>query len=326
MALYAKRKPRPFPPPFLSPPSGSFSDPLSTHDQSRDRREKVNGTLIKGWTNGDDAAYASERFICANDGVGAWTTRPRGHAGLWARLVQHFWATEVEEEAARHAALGDSFQPDLLAYLQHAYEHTVDVTAAPDWQGTTTASAAQLHFRRSGNTSVPVVYCTSLGDSQIMVVRPKDRKILYKTAEQWHFFDCPRQLGTNSPDTPVDNAVSHAVDVQPGDVVIAMTDGVTDNLWDHEIVETVSSAIERWERGAGGKVMLTPGSDGDRTLGRSGGMRFAALELMEAARKIAADPFAESPFMERAVEEGVPMLGGKPDDISVVMALCLENK
>lgn len=81
ISLYAKRLPRPFPPPFLSPPSGSFSDPLSTHNRSRDRRPTVNGELIKGWTNGDDAVFASEYFIGANDGVGAWSARPRGHAG-----------------------------------------------------------------------------------------------------------------------------------------------------------------------------------------------------------------------------------------------------
>lgn len=80
-ALFAKRKPRPFPPPFLSPPSASFSDALSTHNQSRDRRPKVNGTIIRGQTNGDDAIYSSDYFICANDGVGAWAARPRGHAG-----------------------------------------------------------------------------------------------------------------------------------------------------------------------------------------------------------------------------------------------------
>ena len=81
VALFAKRKPRPFPPPFLSPPSVSFSDPLSTHNRSRDRRAFVNGELIRGQTNGDDAVYASDYFICANDGVGAWAARPRGHAG-----------------------------------------------------------------------------------------------------------------------------------------------------------------------------------------------------------------------------------------------------
>lgn len=81
LALFAKRAPRPFPPPFLSPPSGSFSDPLSTHNRSRDRRAFVNGELIRGYTNGDDAVYVSDLFIGADDGVGAWSTRPGGHAG-----------------------------------------------------------------------------------------------------------------------------------------------------------------------------------------------------------------------------------------------------
>ena len=75
VALFAKRVPRPFPPPFLSPPSGSFSDPLSTHHGGR------RAGTIRGKTNGDDAIFAGDRFICANDGVGAWSTRPRGHAG-----------------------------------------------------------------------------------------------------------------------------------------------------------------------------------------------------------------------------------------------------
>ena len=79
-ALFAKRPSRPFPPPFLSRPSGSFSDPLTTHDQSRDRRSYVNGEMIRGITNGDDAVLVEENFIGANDGVGAWATREKGHA------------------------------------------------------------------------------------------------------------------------------------------------------------------------------------------------------------------------------------------------------
>lgn len=83
-ALFAKRPPRPFPPPFLSLPSTSFSDPLSTHHRSRDSRKRafVNGERIRGYTNGDDAVYVSDSFIGANDGVGAWSTRAGGHAGF----------------------------------------------------------------------------------------------------------------------------------------------------------------------------------------------------------------------------------------------------
>jgi hypothetical protein len=86
-ALYAKRPSRPFPPPFLSLPSTSFSEPLSTHNRSRDRRAYVNGEMIRGVTNGDDAVLVSEMFIGANDGVGAWAQKERGHAA-WVHLFQ----------------------------------------------------------------------------------------------------------------------------------------------------------------------------------------------------------------------------------------------
>lgn len=79
-ALHAKRASRPFPPPFLSMPSSSFSDPLSTHNRSRDKRQFYRGDVIRGVTNGDDAVLVSDNLIAANDGVGAWATRERGHA------------------------------------------------------------------------------------------------------------------------------------------------------------------------------------------------------------------------------------------------------
>ncbi|EEY19990.1 rRNA-processing protein UTP23 [Verticillium alfalfae VaMs.102] len=280
IALFAKQAPRPFPPPFLSRPSNSFSDALSTHDHSRDRRARVNGEIILGKTNGDDAVYASDYFICANDGVGAWSTRPRGHAGLWSRLILHFWASALRDDLAKLQSAEDKEQRPL--------------------------AGAQLHFKtlEDGKTN-PVVYVTNLGDCQVMVLRPKDEKVIYKTKEQWHWFDCPRQLGTNSPDTPEKNAVMDKVEVRVGDVVLAMSDGVIDNMWEHEIVHSVRNSLERWENGEGGKV------EGDRTDGANGGMKFAAEELVTAAKVVALDPFAESPFMEHAIEEGLASTGEK---------------
>ena len=79
-ALCAKRPSRPFPPPFLSPPSSSFSDPLTTHGLSQDKRLSVKGELVRGLNNGDDAIIVAENFIGVDDGVGAWATKPRGHA------------------------------------------------------------------------------------------------------------------------------------------------------------------------------------------------------------------------------------------------------
>ncbi|RDW78358.1 hypothetical protein BP5796_06210 [Coleophoma crateriformis] len=325
LALFAKRAPRPFPPPFLSPPSGSFSEPLSTHHRSRDRRAFVNGELIRGYTNGDDAVYSSDNFIGANDGVGAWSTRPGGHAGLWSRLVLHFWALEAERDATKPRPLGARYEPNPVEYLQKAYEQTIEATSQPNsWQGTTTAAGAQLHFARANNDpntpATPLLYVTNLGDSQILVLRPRDQELIYKTTEQWHWFDCPRQLGTNSPDNPRENAVMDKVEIEENDVVLAMSDGVIDNLWEHEIIENVVRSIRKWEDGGIGNY------NGNRSGGAGGGMQYVAEELMKAAKTIAQDPFAESPFMEHAIEEGLAMEGGKLDDISVVAALCRRSK
>ncbi|KAG8674487.1 hypothetical protein FPOAC2_00512 [Fusarium poae] len=321
IGLFAKRPPRPFPPPFLSPPSTSFTDPLSTHHQSRDRRAFVHGQLIRGKTNGDDAVYASDYFICANDGVGAWATRPRGHAGLWSRLISHFWSSAIEEELVE---LEKSKEPNPIASLQSAYDRTLAATTEHDCLGTTTVCGAQLHYKTCAENETqtsPVLYVTNLGDCQVLVLRPSTGKIIFKTVEQWHWFDCPRQLGTNSPDTPNDNATVDKIDLEVGDVVLAMTDGVIDNLWEHEIVACILKSIKEWESGKHPEAHR-----GDLTGGRNGGMRAAAQDLIEAAKEIALDPFAESPFMERAIEEGLASEGGKLDDISVVAALCVKNE
>lgn len=150
-----------------------------------------------------------------------------------------------------------------------------------------------------------------------MVVRPSTREMVFKSKEQWHWFDCPRQLGTNSPDTPVNCAVVDEVPIREGDVVLAMSDGVIDNLWAHEIVEKVSESVERWERGEGREEGIVEGEDGKDMMG------FVAEELKEAAKVIALDPFAESPFMEHAIEEGLASGGGKFFGVELMLILLL---
>jgi len=139
--------------------------------------------MIRGITNGDDAVLAEKHFIGANDGVGAWAQKDRGHAALWSRLVLHFWALETDLEEAL----------DPIGCLQRAFENTQRATTETKWDGTTTASGAHLYF--DGDS--PILYATNIGDSQIMVVRPsakEQEQVIYKSEGQWHWFDCPYQL------------------------------------------------------------------------------------------------------------------------------------
>nr|OQO23962.1 hypothetical protein B0A51_09990 [Rachicladosporium sp. CCFEE 5018] len=317
-AAWPKRPPRPFPPPFFSPPSGSFSDPLSTHNRSHDR---VNGVPILGVTNGDDALFAGERFLCVNDGVGAWGLKDRGCAGLWSRLVGHFWAGEVKglrggEEGGGEGKGAEGDGGGVVDALSRAFEKTKEALSEPNaWLGTTTVSSALLDGA-AGNEGKAVLWVTQLGDCKVMVVRPSksiEENIIFRTEEQYHYFDCPRQLGTNSPDTPEINAVLDKVEVEEGDIVLAMSDGVTDNLWEHEIARILLEAREKWSTEHAGEAV-------------AGSMKFAAREIVLEARKIAEDVFAESPYMEKGVEEGLAIEGGKRDDISVVAGIVERRK
>jgi protein phosphatase PTC7 len=289
--------------------------------------------MILGVTNGDDAMLVTENLLAANDGVGAWAQKERGHAPLWSRLIIHFWATAAEKDGVGAATSGTvdgtsteaGGKPDPVRYLSEAYKATKEALSAPnEWLGTTTTSSALLHWEGEQ----PLLYVTQLGDCKILVLRP-DRdvkcehiegteeiggKIVFATKEQWHYFDCPRQLGTNSPDTPEENAVLDIVTLQEGDVVLAMSDGVTDNLWEHEISASVLKSLRTWLKEHAAQDTAPKDASGVS----EGAMRFLAQELVLAARQIAEDPFAESPFMEKAVDEGLAVEGGKLDDISVV--------
>lgn len=412
-ATFAKRASRPFPPPFLSTPSSSFSDPLTTHSAVRDRRPAVDGEFILGATNGDDAVFVTENCLVVNDGVGAWAAKQRGHAALWSRLIGHFWLIEVErwmegkksgdkidgtvteaggdttevennrsenaseaskdskadtDEKEDNTGLGASseakqkpsdsedatktpesspvnaaLEPDPVSFLQVAFEKTKTVTKqANDIVGTTTFVSALLH-KPSPDSLSPLVYVTVLGDSTVLIIRPSNQKVIYRSKEQWHWFDCPRQLGTNSPDTPNGNAVMEKVEVLEGDLAVAVSDGVIDNLWEHEICEVICDSLQNWKvhqqgKKGGGAKSHQQQSPSDNGKGNGGdqryfkdhpvvelqgddeaGMVFAARELVRCARVIAEDSFAESPFMERAVEEGLPFEGGKMDDITVAI-------
>ena len=59
-------------------------------------------------------------------------------------------------------------------------------------------------------------------------------KLVYQAPEQQHYFNCPLQLGTNSRDRPED-AQTFTLPCEPGDLVLAATDGLFDNLFLEEV-------------------------------------------------------------------------------------------
>ena len=265
-------------------------------------------------TNGDDAVLTNANYLAVADGVGAWNTKSHGHAALWSRLMLHYWSRELAAGQYGYRRQPSEGGVDPVLCLQEAHQATLDATtnagARRDqvWHGTTTVCGAVLKGSK--------LLVLNLGDSVAFVYRHGRRKWALRTKEQWHWFDCPRQLGTNSPDTPVNNCVVQELEVQDGDLVVLATDGLVDNMWDEEILTAIGAVLEATE-------VVVESETGEK--GDCGRMKLVAQRLVEGAKKTAIDPFAESPYMERSIEEGLGIEGGKWDDISVAAAVCRSN-
>lgn len=223
---------------------------------------------------------------------------------LWSRLILHFWALEIERIPNPDATV------DSIGYLQRAYEETTQATASPgEWYGTTTSVTAFLHKTHdSTGAEKPLLYVTNIGDCKVLVIRPSEQKVHFRTEEQWHWFDCPMQLGTNSVDTPRKNAVLSLVDLEEGDIVLAVSDGVLDNLWEHEVLSITLEGLKKWEHGRYDDKELEWAPPAVLAEEK---MVFLAREVLKASLAVAQDPFAESPYMEKAVDEGLAIQGGK---------------
>jgi len=116
------------------------------------------------------------------------------------------------------------------------------------------------------------------------------------------------QLGTNSIDTPRKDAALSKIQLQEDDIVLALSDGVLDNLWEHEILTITVESVKKWEQGRNedeDSEWAPPAALADER------MVFVARELLRAALVIAQDPFAESPYMEKAVDQGLAIEGGE---------------
>ena len=68
-------------------------------------------------------------------------------------------------------------------------------------------------------------------------------KLVYQAPEQQHYFNCPLQLGTNSRDRPED-AQTFTLPCEPGDLVLAATDGLFDNLFLEEVRSSLVFGVQ----------------------------------------------------------------------------------
>ena len=159
-----------------------------------------------------------------------------------------------------------------------------------------------------------VLKIAHLGDCMGMLVRGEH--IAWRSAEMWWAFNMPVQLGPSSSARPGDAQILE-LPVQADDILILASDGLSDNLWDSEVLDEVvrfkRSFLKDAKQGTG-KGLL-----GRRTLA---GMLSEALcsrarRVSERKGKSFADDDGdvedEIPFARRAREQGKAFKGGKID-------------
>ena len=166
-----------------------------------------------------------------------------------------------------------------------------------------------------------VLKIAHLGDCMGMLVR--DERIAWRSSEMWWAFNTPVQLGPSSSARPSDAQILE-LPVQADDILILASDGLSDNLWDSEVLDEVvrfkRSFLKDVKQGTG-KGLL-----GRRTLA---GMLSEALcsrarRVSERKGKNFADDEGdvedEIPFARRAREQGKTFKGGKIDGACTLLS------
>lgn len=240
---------------------------------------------------GEDAWFKTSSPRCDTlgvaDGVGGWRIY-----GIDPGQFSGFLMRSCERLA--HSGEYDAARPEEL--LARAYCNLLE--QKQPILGSCTACVMALH--RDSST----LHAANIGDSGLLVIR--DGYIVCRSMEQQHHFNTPYQLAVAPPghelnvltDGP-ESAALLQFDMKRGDIVILATDGVYDNVSEEMLLQTLSPAS-----GTVDPVKL----------------QLYANSVALMARSLSFNPNHDSPFSQHAKRHNIDAPGGKPDDITVILA------
>lgn len=182
--------------------------------------------------------------------------------------------------------------------LRYAY----DQTCAEKILGSATACVISVQEQKIESETVLVLRSANLGDSGFVVVR--EGRIVCQSEPQQRGFNYPYQLGTHSRDYP-EHADRYDFVLHENDTIVVATDGLFDNLFPQDILDH----IEQHE-------------SADCDSSRSAAAQPLAERLARAAFRKSQSK-EESPFSQEARKARKYYIGGKPDDITVVVCKVL---
>eukprot|EP00816_Leptocylindrus_hargravesii_P009363 CAMPEP_0196819800 /NCGR_PEP_ID=MMETSP1362-20130617/72186_1 /TAXON_ID=163516 /ORGANISM="Leptocylindrus danicus, Strain CCMP1856" /LENGTH=514 /DNA_ID=CAMNT_0042198405 /DNA_START=223 /DNA_END=1767 /DNA_ORIENTATION=+ len=140
----------------------------------------------------------------------------------------------------------------------------------------------------------------NVGDCKLVLLR--NGAVAARTKDIVHYFDCPYQMGGESPDRPKDGT-KLVTQVKKGDTIVMGSDGIFDNLSESRICEIITE--NSW----------------------SPKLPLVVKKIIDEARLISFDETAETPYAKEAkknrYEEYMDGLGGKLDDVSCIVVRCV---
>lgn len=251
--------------------------------------------VARGGEDGYFACPDSSSFGIA-DGVGGWAETGADPGEFARRLLQFAY----EDLRCRN-----------MGRLQQVFDAAAKRIHIAKVNGGSTLLLGQLESK--------TLTVLNLGDSGILVLRPAMRsppgsetlllypRIVFRSSDQTHYFNCPYQLGSGHGHIEVPDLIQ--IQVREGDIVIAATDGVFDNLFDRQLQQIVARHLgDAWRTGEEVEPHL----------------QSLASNVVEHSQKIgklddATDIF--TPFALSAHAEGLSYRGGKLDDTTAVVGL-----
>jgi protein phosphatase PTC7 len=254
----------------------------------------------KKQTGGEDALIFSKNFIAVADGVGGWIEKGIDSSKYSTALIRN---------------VRDLFYSNSEHYSQNPKDLLVDAASRNTELGTSTLIVCTLW-----EDQLKVGF---VGDSGYMLFKPQLKtierfdatNIIYETSiiseEQEHAFNFPFQIGTEGDDPETASLeLTHEVDF--GDILLVLSDGVLDNLYPQEIEFHLNQYIQD-------NKDLYGTSFWDIIL-HFNGKQFAEY-LLEKAYERSLDELFISPFSTGSLKSGMLLLGGKSDDISIAVGM-----
>jgi len=248
---------------------------------------------------GEDALVTHEGIICVADGVGGWAEVGVDPAKYSKELCDNIKRTFFEKG---HVLF---HQPKQLF---------IEAAGKTLSQGSATCCLCILDLEKD------FLHTLNLGDSGYMILRNKKLKspqndalnkilkdekdnsieIVFRSEEQTHSFNFPFQVGTNGDDPSSADVKIHPI--EENDVIILGTDGLWDNLFDEQIIKIVKPFFD-----------VSPVLQD---------ISLVAEMIGTTAEKYSMNQSYKSPFCVRS--KGL-YLGGKPDDITIIVSQVIKN-